>query len=326
MLGRILETAFRLRWFLVTPLVVALAAAVGFASTQEREYEASALVWADTPLPNDPTSQPGSSSPPSAGYVALFNQFLLSREFRTAVTLGSPLASEIDGADDAETTEVLRSVAAAIAVTSPGPQLIAISTRDQDPAVALGLLESVLTEYEAFRQARAIAQAENNVQREEQKVEEAQQDLERARESLLEYVNENPVKSGEIDPLANALSATVASTQRQLDDALIQLRDSLDVQALAAQPALELIDEPATLPQSRRQTVIFAGVGGLVLGGMLSMLILVTALVRDRTLRSADDVAHFAGVEPSATAPLVDELSMPLPSLPDAVPTRGHGP
>lgn len=313
-----LETFFRHPVLLTLPVVIGLLAGGAFALSVPREYVASATIWTDTPVPDAPTiATTGGSSPPSAGQAALMSQLLATRSFMESVAMNSPVAEDLAGLSPVEADWLLGSLAGSISVSTPGPQVMSIAVRMDDPTEVTGVASAVLEQFDRFQRDKAGARAELQAEFDQRQLEDAGKALQQAEADLADYLEANPTSDRSGDPAAGSLIAAAALAQQLYADASAAYALSSAALTDAQTPALEVIDEPtAAYPQSRMKGVLIGAAGGALAGLTLSVLALLVLMARDRSLRDERDARESLGVELVVEIPRLKSSERPALAAP----------
>jgi uncharacterized protein involved in exopolysaccharide biosynthesis len=265
----ILQT-LRRRWLvLVVPIILCALVASAVAALQPREYSVSSTVWVDTPVPEAPTAGSASTTlSPAAGQLTLLTQLLTTREFVGAVAEQSPYAEDYRSADPLGRLRLTSQIAGMISASTPGPQLLAISTTGDEPERAVALAQAVLQQFQA-------AQAQIVSTRAKAQMEFDRQQLEAAQRSLAAASSQPGSASLEVAQ-AQVLEATAAySASSQLANAL-------------SASDLRVVDEPVVaVPSARMKKTVVGGLAGVLAGFTLSALLLLWFLVNDPKRRIA---------------------------------------
>lgn len=300
-----LETVFRHPLLLLAPIILGFLAGAAFAYTQPREYVASASVWVDTSVPDATTiGTTGGNSPPSAGQAALLSQMLGTRVFLESVAMNSPVAEDFRGLGRLDTDYALSDLGSQVAVSTPGPQVLAVSVTTEDPDDATGVAAAVVEQFEVFKRTKLRERAQSQLDYDQQRLEDAQQALTTAQQEAQAFLRENPGVDVTSDPTASTLIAAASTARQTYEDAAASFSVSSLALADAQAATVEVLDPPeVAYPQARMRTLIIGAGGGLAAGLTLSLLMLIFLMARDDTLRGETDVESLLGVDLAATVP-----------------------
>jgi uncharacterized protein involved in exopolysaccharide biosynthesis len=282
-------TVFRKHKLLVSlPLIITLICAVGYEMKQPRQYVSSATLWADSPVPNDTTLLSAPNPSPAGAEAGVLSELLQTHQFLDNVLKRDPGAQFLVGH--------LKDVS----LTTPGPQVLVVSVTAKSPTAGSNanqaLIDEFLTQVKSDTSLRAVA-LQNYYK---QQLDTAANALSAAQEQLGQYLRTHPGSSGSTnDPAATQLAGTVAAAQQQYATAQSNYNSAgLQLSAGASLSELHVIDKPQIPagPKSRKKKLLFAGVGGL-LGGVVLSLSLLAMLVATRPVPLApSDIENTLGL------------------------------
>jgi capsular polysaccharide biosynthesis protein len=302
---RYVQTFFRHPFLLMAPLVIALALGLFSINRQPRKYLAGATVWCDVPVPQQSTVFTGSSNMPAVGQAAVLTELLQTHSFLAKVAAASPWASLVKTNNQLAGDQVLNSLGSSVSVVAPGPHLLSITvkrpTADEALALAKAATDTYIKEMNDTQHSRAVS----SVGFYQLEVDAAQKALVAAQDQLGSYVAANQPASG--GPLGAAVDAKITqlvqgitAAQNSLNQAKAsQQSATLGLTSLSDAGAIRLYDAPrvSPTPLSRRKVIIFAGVGSVLAGAMVSLFALLYLVVTDTSVRGTADLEEALGLE-----------------------------
>jgi capsular polysaccharide biosynthesis protein len=113
-----------------------------------------------------------------------------------------------------------------------------------------------------------------------------------------------------VDPTVTQLSGTVATAQQAYGEAVSNYNSSkMGLSSAADSSQLHVIDQPlAAYLQASKKKVIFAGIGGLFAGGVISILLLSWLVSKDTSPLDAEDLEDELGLTVVGT---IEQLPSP---------------
>jgi uncharacterized protein involved in exopolysaccharide biosynthesis len=318
---RFLETLFRHRLLALLPLLIGISVAMGYESTQPRQYTATASLWVDASLPG---SSPSSAyTDPSVLVQSQLQELLATRAFALQVGDQGPLAQYLASHPKAEATglaavpgigsffagaslsidtRVATDLPTMVTVVTAGPQVVNLNTTGPTSAVAAGTDQALIQAYSAHLVSTLKASDQLSVTYYDQQVTQAELTLQTAQASLSTYLAANPSvpATGVGDATATELvqAASLDSTTYQSVLALYQ-QAQLALANVNTQLGFEVLDPATPSPGavSITKKLLAAGVVGLVVGLLVSVLMITALTASDRTARRADDIRRYLGLE-----------------------------
>jgi capsular polysaccharide biosynthesis protein len=304
---RYLQVFFRHPLLLSAPVVIALAASLTIQLRAPAKYMAQGTLWADAPIPNESTIVSATNPTPSVTQAGVLAELLHTHDFLVKVGKRSPWATYLASQPPAVADRVVDGLSRSVVITEPGSQVINVAVKSNTADSAAGLAKAVMNEFVdevvATRQARGKSLTDYYKQR----VDVAAKSLSDAQGQIGQYLRGRPatgvtgtaaVGTAE-DATATQLAGTIALAQQQLVDAQNNFaKASLDLAHAADASQLHVIDQPAvpTAPQSAKKKVIFAGVGGLLAGSVISLMVLLLFVAMDTTARDEADIEGALGL------------------------------
>jgi uncharacterized protein involved in exopolysaccharide biosynthesis len=289
-MNRYIQTFFRHRLLLIAPLVIALTASLGYALERPHKYVAQATLWADSPLPADSSIVTGKDTP-AVNQAAVLTELLRTRDFLDKVAHLMPAAGNRPA-----------TVPKSIVVATAGPQVITISVTATAPRLASESAKAVVDQFIAevvdTRQQRGRALQDYYKQR----LDAATKALTYAQQQLDLYVRAHPAGAGggSGDPTSTQLASNVTQAQDQFYSAQDSLtKAGIDASRAGDSSQLRVVDQPVVprIPVSNKKKIIFAGVGGFLAGGVISLLTLVLFVATDTSARQEADIEDALGLQ-----------------------------
>jgi capsular polysaccharide biosynthesis protein len=264
-------------------MVVGLTAGAGYGLKGQRMYTSSSTIFCDASLPYASTLQqavqPGGLTP-SADKAATLQEFLRTQSFVDKVAQRATNSQQVNEAAAA-------AMAKSITVATAGPQILTLSAKQASPVMAAGTLRALIDEFTA--ELGAVFK-------------------DRARASV-------SANKAALDAAASA----VASAQNANDLALAQQQQAaaqdrynqaqLNINGAVDPSAFHVVDPPRvpTVPASRKKALLMSGIGGLLGGGVITILVLVLVMAQDRSVREEKDVESALDLEVVSTVPQFDK-------------------
>jgi uncharacterized protein involved in exopolysaccharide biosynthesis len=320
---RYLEVFYRHRLLLIAPVIIALLASVGFATTRPRTYEATAQLWFD-PLTSAQVAQLNGYISPADQATGELKELLKTRSFSSAVAHRGPLsAAMLSGAGahadpvsgflnflrgvptlaPASNSQVLDdilmdTVNRNTTVVSSGPQIIAINFDYFNPGVAAGTAQAIVDQFSDELLGIRRTQAQASVDFYTGQLTTQQAEVATADVAVNKYLQAHPSQR-----LPGALEDTQLTALKRADDqarthfmGLVEKLDAakLDI-AAAKQPGaagFRVIDSPAIpyRPKGFVKSAALAAVGGLVAGLFLMLVTLLLLTALDTSVRRTEEL------------------------------------
>ena len=322
---RFLETLFRHKWLALIPIILGVVLASGYALVQPRAFQTSASLWinSNTPGQNPNAGTSNQYVDPSTQQENILRELLTTRSFALDVGHNGPLGAYLAGhpnadvkglaavpglgalfssssksLDDRITAELPNDVS----FTTPGPQVVTITVKGPSAAVAVGTTNTVIKEYTNQVVAALKASDQTAVSYYAQQLSLAQSQQQQALQTLAAYQKAHPNAAADdpnMAPLQQALDLAernYATQQQNYQQAQLTAANAVNYSGF------QVIDRAITpsAPISRLKNVIFAGVGGLVIGLLVTLLIISALAALDGTVRRPSDIRRSLGVDPVA--------------------------
>jgi uncharacterized protein involved in exopolysaccharide biosynthesis len=301
---RYIETFFRHKVLLLTPLVITLVLSGLYVKSQPTTYSTSAKIWQDNQLPGpgylDPTGNGG--TPPANSAQTLFGQLLSTQDFLVKAALRGPAAGWIRSQPDptAAANQVAATLGSSVSAMASGPQILGVSLTSRDPVNAQKELSAVVDEYFDYVKTLRSAREQAMVDYYKPRLDAASAALQEAQAAQFSYVQSHPLAGGSAgtpDPEYGALSAAVLAAQTQYNS--VEQNYTTADQALTteqAQVSSHVIDAPgAPLASSKKKAAVFAGGAGIFFGLLVGLLGLIALTAADTAARRREDVETTTG-------------------------------
>jgi uncharacterized protein involved in exopolysaccharide biosynthesis len=300
---RYIETFFRHKLLLVTPLVLTLLLSVWYVKQQPTTYTTSMRVWFDNQLPGpgylDPT---GSNGPaPASTAQTLLGQLLSTHDFLVKAAQRGPLADYIRTSKDPAAAEnvVAGTIGSSVSALAVGPQVLAVAMNSGDPVFAQKQLGAVVDEYFDYAKTLRGSREQALVDYYKPRLDAASQTLQNAQAAQIAYVQTHPTAgtAGTPDPTYAALTSAVTSAQNDFNT--VNQNYTQADQALTteqAQVSSHVIDPPGVpTASSKKKAAIFAGGAGVFFGVLVGLLGLIALTAADTAARRREDVETTTG-------------------------------
>ena len=322
---RFLETVFRHRLLAILPVVLGLVVAAGYEMAQPRAFTTSADLWIDTSVPGQSTTI-GQYTDPATRQQLAIEELLKSRAFDIAVGQQAGLAAFLGAHPGAETTGLgavpgLRSLLSTapgsiddqlatlvpleVTIAPTGPQVESITAEGPTPAIAAGIAGAVIQQYgDEVVQAQTASDQLAVTYYSQQLSQElsAERTAEQALEAYLAAHPKVPT-NGTGDFTATQLYQ-VASDARGSYQSLLQQYNSakLTLESAASNVGFRPLDQPQNGdPVSIKKKLLGAGIAGLLVGLIISLLVMSGLTAADRTAHRAEDVKRVTGLQVAAS-------------------------
>jgi uncharacterized protein involved in exopolysaccharide biosynthesis len=302
---RYLETFYRHRILLLAPVVLALAASLGYTMTQPRLYQASAKVWVDSAASVAGDLNSSAYASPADSQASVLREWLQTRWFTDRVGYRGPLATYLTqrpnaysgpfsnlggslfgssgGESDAQHMDnLLADTVNKRALVLPlGPQILSVTFDAPNPSVAAGTAQALVDEF--LGQIRSTRQAQA--------------------QAVVDFYKQQVAALPKPSPSDEIARARVAGLEDKLDQAKLQLA-ALTVPGAGG---FRVIDAPLIPEQAKsiRKVLLLAGVAGLVIGLAVSLFVLMLLTWSDRTLRFPEEAETMLGRRVAGAIPLV---------------------
>lgn len=313
---RYLETFYRHRIVLITPVVLALAVSLGVALMQPKTYEATARLWTD----GSPVTAQDTTPPQTADQLAsVLDELLQTQSFSLAAANRGPLAGSLSSASKlapgspALNDLIVSTMHQAASVTSLGPHILAVNFDAAQPAVAAGTAQALVDQFIDDVLATARARSQGAIDFYQSEVTDQATQLKTADAAVVAYLSAHP----QLRTAVAVPDPTLAELQRQDDlirqryDDLLGRLDQARLQLQAQQqPAIagfRLIDKPE-VPSHQKgflTRIAYASAAGLAVGLLVFALALMSLTLSDSGARRVDDIQGALARRVVATIPRV---------------------
>jgi uncharacterized protein involved in exopolysaccharide biosynthesis len=292
---RYIETFFRHKVLLLTPVVLTLLVSVWYVSTQSKTYTATSSVWFDSQIPGpayfDATGNPGMQ--PAQQAQTLLTQLLSTKDFVTKAANRAPLV-DWARAHGVSPDQASTRLAGGVTAVQVGPQVMRLFAIDKDPTAATLELQAVTDEYFDTVQGIRSSRSQDSINYYQPRLDDAAKVKAQADAAQLAYLQAHPEAGavGATDPTyASLVSAATTARQQYLDlqSAMTQAQQALGTEQTTA--ISHVIDPPGNaVASSMKKKAIFAGAAGLFFGLLLGLLGLIALTAADTAARRREDV------------------------------------
>lgn len=288
---KLLEAVFRRLWLLVIPVVVTPLIVLGLTTTTPK-YQSVATVWVSQPSNIGPSALGQAANPyiTAAGAQAqVLSDLLTTKSFRADVAKAAGLP-----AGTASTTLVGREVQ----VSTAGANLIAVVATGPDPQLLQGLVNGVISQYQARSADESQRQTAIAVQYYTNQIDLANKELDTRRAALAAYTTAHPTASNPQTPdIQYTQLVTAVDAQQQVVDGLTTSLQDAQLKAASAPQSLEAsfsVQDPANLPSTPEPVSLTKRVGypiaALIFGMLISIVYVYITYRTDHAIRSSEDL------------------------------------
>lgn len=319
------ETFTRHKRLACLPIVVALVAGAAFLATLKPSYTATSTMWVDNPIPSA-TSILGNGNPAGSASTVL-RQMLMSSSFQTEAITASIPEAERSAWTREQVGAAGLSLAGRVLISSPGPQLIAITVKAPAPATARAEARAVAEQYTRFFAAALTRRNQQQVEFLRVVVANSSTAVDEAVNHLRDYQGRHPGSiTNPADAAAAQLSGNVAQAQEQYRLVRQQLAEAEALAGDAVADAIassgatgvpKLLDDPAGVARTGKKKAYVLGLAGSLFGGFtLSALVLALLMAADRSIRKESDIDELLGLAVLGTVEDVPrrQWSRPVPA------------
>jgi uncharacterized protein involved in exopolysaccharide biosynthesis len=297
---RYLRTFRRHKLLVIAPLVLALMVGLGYELTSPRHYQAQGTLWADAPVPDSSTvlSQSPPSPSPAAQQASVLSELLSTDHFLTEIGQRSPWAAYLHRHPTAVDT-VFASLHKDTTVSVLGPQVISVAYQSSDAATTAPMARAIMNAFVAELVSLQRTRDQQQITYDKQNLQTASTALSSAQGQLSQYLAAHPQAPGAtVDPTVTQLSGNVATAEQSYGSAVASYNSSqLGLSSANDTSQLHVIDQPAVAyVQGHKKAIVYAGVGGLFAGGVISILLLSLLVSNDTSPWDAEDVENELGL------------------------------
>jgi hypothetical protein len=274
-------------------------------------YSSATTVWFDSPLPSTSSidQQTWNAPTPATQANSLLKQLLGTRAFLIKVGRRGPIEDYVvrkakQGSTRAAPLpaamvdeEIVRTLSPSLSSTVVGNQVLRLDMTSDDPTVLQGTLDAVVQQYLQQVTTERRGRLEAVVEYYKPLLTDAAESMARARGDALVYFRSHPEAAlGVTDPQYNALVGAASGAQSEYEDIEKYYSQANHALALADASMSSRVIDPATKPVafSIKKKAIFGGMGGLLLGGMVSLLGLAVLTALDTSPRTSEEIESSA--------------------------------
>ena len=294
------QAFLRHKLLLIAPIVLALVVSLGMTLRQPKEWVSGATLWADSAVPNESTILSKPDPTPASQATSVLQELLHTRSFLAKVAANESSAAFLKGAKAPFDDITLGKVAGSLTLATPGPQVVSVAVTAHDPAAASGLATAFVQEFRTEVAATLQARNRELVDFQQQRLDGAAKALDAAHNQLSTYLADHPQNTDAAqDPTVTQLEGSLVAAQDQYSAAQDDYNAAqLSLSAATSSSSLRIVDEAnvPTFPQSRRTAIMFGGVGGMIAGGLVSLLLLLFFVSTDSTARQPADIEQGLGL------------------------------
>ena len=297
---RYLRAFRRHKLIVIAPVVLALVVGLGIELMQPRNYQAQGALWADSPVPSDSTvfsTSPVNQTPASQG-ASVLTELLATNQFMNALGPRSPWAAYLR-AHPQDVDKVFASLQKNTTVSVLGPQVVGVTYQAKDPDTAMTMARAIMNTFVVQLVALQKQRDQQQIIYDKQNLDTAQKALDYSQNQLSQYLLLHPQAPGAtVDPTATQLSGNVATAQQAYGQAVSNYNASqLGLSSAADSSQLHVIDKPTDASaQGRKKKIVYAGIGGLFVGAVISILLLSWLVSKETAPWDAEDVEDELGL------------------------------
>lgn len=322
---RFFESLFRHKWLALIPIILGVVLASGYELVQPRAFQTSASLWINTNTPGANVNAGTSNQyvDPSTSQENVLRELLTTRSFALAVGHNGPLGDYLAKHPDADVKglaavpgigalfsssskslddRITSDLPSDVTLSTPGPQVVTITAKGPSAAVAVGTINTVISEYTKQVVSAQKATDTNAVSYYAQQVSLAQSQQQTAQQNLAAYQRAHPT-APITDSNLSLLQQSADLEQHNYETQLQHYQQAqLDLANASNYSGFQVIDKAISPsgPVSRLKNVVVAGVGGLVIGLIVTLLVVSALAALDGTVRRPSDIKRSLGVDPVA--------------------------
>jgi capsular polysaccharide biosynthesis protein len=319
---RFLETLFRHRLLAIAPVILGLLVAAGYEVAQPHSYTSTGDLWVDATTPGQSNAGTNTYVDPSTNQQLVIQELLTSRSFDISVGQRGGLAGYLGAHPGGEATglaaipglkdlmgssqapvddQIVTLLATEVTVATAGPQIDAITATGPTSAVAAGTASAVMAEYASQVAQEQTASDQLAVTYYSQQVSQTLVAEQTAEQNLESFRAANPGVPA--DGTGNATATALIQAAADATTAYESLLQQYDTAELTLEDAsnnvgFRVIDAPqAGTPISTSKKLLGAGLAGLLVGIVVSLLIMSALTAADKTAYRAEDIKRTLGLE-----------------------------
>lgn len=290
--------------YLLPPLIAALALG-GLTYSTPKSYQSTASLWVDNQASSTSSLDVGPANAqaetPSAAEQTVLDELLATSRFDRSVVSGAGLGPGVNR------SALAKSVATGVASAVPGPQVLQVTFSGASPAIAHGVVASLLTQLANFTAEFSRNFGKAAVSYDQAQLATASRAVSSAKAVLnnysLAHPRSTPQNDAEYASLNNALATATASVST--DTAALNQAQA-QAQGSASGTTISVLDQPSfeSAPLSGMKKVVLAAFGGGIAGLILSLLLIIarTPAGEDRWDQEISYAPSDASVAPLRTA------------------------
>jgi uncharacterized protein involved in exopolysaccharide biosynthesis len=309
---RYLRTFRRHKLLVIAPMVLALVVGLGYELSSPHHYQAQGTLWADAPVPDNSTvfaQNPPTPSPASQAATTL-NELLATQHFLGEIGSRSPWAGYLRQHPSAVNT-VMGSVPKSTTVSTLGPQVVSVSYQSSDAATSASMVRAIMKAFVSDLVSLQRQRDQQQITYDRQNLQTASNALTAAQQQLSQYLFVHPQQPGAtVDPTVTQLSGNVATAEQQYGSAVSNYNNSeLGLSSASDSSQLHVIDRPLIGSlQGSKKKIVYAGIGGLFAGAVISILLLSWLVSKDTSPLDAEDLEDELGLTVVGT---IEQLPSP---------------
>ncbi|HEU0026291.1 MAG TPA: hypothetical protein VFQ25_04175 [Ktedonobacterales bacterium] len=301
---RTLELIFRHGVIIAALLIIPIVTALAFVWAQPRQYEGTATLWALQRYSVIGATGPEAdlNSTPASTQVTALTELLQAHSFDLAVAKQTDLASTFDAATRADPRKlndaIEHELSTKVIPTAVGYNLFQITYDNKSPKIAQQVVAAVVGEFEAQATSFSIAEAKQLIQAYQGQLLQAKQAASEATRVAANYAASHPGAQAFTDPAYSQLLQQAQAAQTNADALqanINQLQSQLATVGNGTGGLYSIVDAPNvdSKPVSRAKGFLLGGGIGLAVGLLVTTLLLVALMRRDRSIYSSEDLRRL---------------------------------
>ena len=223
---------------------------------------------------------------------------MATNQFLTKLGPHTPWAADLRRHPGAVDT-VFASLQKDTTVSVLGPQLMGVTYQSTDPATAILMARAISNAFVAQLTSLQRERDQQQISYDKENLQTALNTLTSQQKQLSQYLSAHPQPAGAtVDPTVTQLSGNVATAQAEYGSAVAAYNSSkLGLSSASDSGQLHVIDQPAVAyAQGRKKKIVYGGMGGLFVGGVISILLLSWLVSKDTSPWDAEDLEDELGL------------------------------
>lgn len=299
---RYLETFFRNRWIITIPALILLLSGSALVLTARKTYPVSARIWTERSVYLNVANAGNQYLTPAQVQAGRFREFIATDTFSRAIV--DRTATGTSGSE-AQKQKLVKAIQTRLQAWDAGEHSVVINFDDEDPRLAIQVVQVAVEEYNRISGASQNTQATSAAKFYQDRITQyEEQILPRSTGAVETYLEQHPELRRNLDnnaprdPQLTLLQQEAERDRQQyqqyrqrLDEVLLQSDATKTYQEMA----FRFVDPPAAKSGGgsigKKKMAMYSGIGlGLSLGYVALFLFLATEL--DSTMRNPGDITR----------------------------------